>query len=127
SSKDEGRRNDEIGRAVCQMPSSFGLCTSFVIRHSDFVIFLHMTPAGLQTIEEIFRAALEQKPDEISSFLDTACKGDELLRRKVEALLASRERAGSFIENSAADMAMRIIGNGQTDLIVGLMIGPYKI
>ena len=109
------------------MPSSFGLQYSFVIRHSDFVIFPSMTPERLQTIEEIYRAALEQKPDQISSFLDTACKGDELLRRKIEALLASRERAGSFIENSAAGMAMRIIGNGQTDLLVGQTIGHYKI
>ena len=49
-----------------------------------------MTPARLQTIEEIYRAALDQEPDQISAFLDTACEGDELLRRKVEALLTSR-------------------------------------
>jgi TolB-like protein len=86
-----------------------------------------MTPARFQTIEEIFRAALDQEPDKIGAFLDTACKGDELLRRKVEALLASRERAGSFIENSAAGVALRIIGNGQTELLVGQRIGHYKI
>ena len=59
-----------------------------------------MTPARLQTIEEIFHAALDQEPDQISAFLDTACEGDEILRRKVEALLASHQRAGSFIETS---------------------------
>src|SRR5512132_207773 len=86
-----------------------------------------MTPVRLQTIEEIYLAALDQEPDQISAFLDTACEGDELLRRKVEALLASRQRVGSFIETSAAGIATRIIGNGQADLLVGQTIGHYKI
>src|SRR6266849_5089242 len=86
-----------------------------------------MTPARFQTIEEIFYAALEQEPDQISAFLDTACEGDELLRRKVEALLASRQRAASFIETSAVGLATRIIENGQADLLVGQTIGHYKI
>ena len=86
-----------------------------------------MTPARLQTIEEIFHAALDQEPDQISAFLDTACEGDELLRRKVEALLASHQRAGSFIETPAAGITTRIIENGQADLLVGRTIGHYKI
>src|SRR5436190_3309294 len=86
-----------------------------------------MNPARFQTIEEIFRAALDQEPDQISAFLDTACKGDELLRRKVEALLASHQRPGSFIETSAVGLATKIIENGQADLLMGRTIGHYKI
>jgi eukaryotic-like serine/threonine-protein kinase len=86
-----------------------------------------MNPARFQTIEKIFRAALDQEPDHISAFLDTACEGDELLRRKVEALLASRQRAASFIETSAVGLATRIIQNGQADSLVGQTIGHYKI
>src|SRR5438128_1593848 len=86
-----------------------------------------MTPARLQTIEEIYHAALDQEPDQISAFLKTACEGDQLLRCKVEALLASRQRAGSFIETSAVGLATRIIQNGQGDLLVGRTIGHYKI
>src|SRR5437667_662190 len=86
-----------------------------------------MTPARLQTIEEIYRAALDQEPDKISTFLDTACGGDEVLRRKVEALLTSRERASTFIETSAVGIASRIIENGQADLLVGQTFGHYKI
>jgi serine/threonine protein kinase len=86
-----------------------------------------MTSAQLQTIEEIFRAALDQEPNQISAFLDKACKGDDSLRRKVEALLASRERAVSFIETSAVGLAARIIQNGQADSFVGQTIGHYKI
>ena len=109
------------------MPSSFGLHYSFVIRHSDFVIFPHMTPARLQTVEEIFHAALDQEPDQVGAFLDTACEGDEVLRRKVEALLASHQRAGSFIETTVAGIATRIIENEQADLLVDQTIGHYKI
>src|SRR5437016_2417682 len=86
-----------------------------------------MTPARLRTIEEIYRTALDQEPDQIRAFLDMACEGDEVLRRKVEALLASRERAGNFIETSAVGLATRIIENGQADLLVGRTIGHYKL
>jgi eukaryotic-like serine/threonine-protein kinase len=86
-----------------------------------------MTPAQLQTIEEIFYAALDQEPDKVARFLETTCGGDELLRGEVEALLASRQRVGSFIETSAVGIASRIIENGQADLLVGQTFGHYKI
>src|SRR5436189_5078643 len=86
-----------------------------------------MTPARLRTIEEIYRTALDQEPDQIRAFLDTACEGDEVLRRKVEALLASRQRAGNFIENSAVGLAAKVIQNGHGDSLVGETIGHYKI
>jgi len=86
-----------------------------------------MTPARLEKIEEILRAALDQGPDRITAFLDSACEGDELLRRKVEELLASRERVGNFIENSAAGIAARIIGTEQADSLVGQTFGHYQI
>ncbi|PYK99626.1 MAG: hypothetical protein DME32_12390 [Verrucomicrobia bacterium] len=86
-----------------------------------------MTPAQLETIEEIFHAALDQKPDQVARFVDTACAGDELLRRKVEALLASHQQAGSFIETSAIGVATRIIESEQADLLVGQTFGHYKI
>ena len=59
----------------------------------SFVKFVSMTPARFQTIEEIYRAALDQELNKTGPFLDTACEGDEPLRRKVEALLSSREQA----------------------------------
>src|SRR6266571_4163273 len=101
------------------MPSSFGVHYSFVIRHSDFVILPSMTPARFQTIEEIFLAAVEQEPDQVSAFLDTACGSDAALRREVEALLASDRRADRFIERSSVGLAAKIIQNGQADSLVG--------
>src|SRR5467141_2495661 len=86
-----------------------------------------MTPARLQTIEEIFHAALDCQPDQLNAFLDETCAGDELLRSKVEALLASHQRAGGFIETSAVGLATKIIQNAQADLLVGQAIGHYKL
>jgi eukaryotic-like serine/threonine-protein kinase len=86
-----------------------------------------MTPARLHTIEEIFLAALDQEPDQISAFLDTACNGDDMLRRKVEALLASDQRAGPFIESSTVGLATKIIENSQARLLVGQTTAHYKI
>jgi serine/threonine-protein kinase len=84
-----------------------------------------MTPARFQTIEEIFLAAVEQESDQVSAFLDTACSGDAVLRREVEVLLASDQRAGPFIESSSVGLASRIIQ--QADSLVGQTIGHYKI
>src|SRR6266581_4403089 len=86
-----------------------------------------MTPARFQTIEEIFLAAVEQEPGQVSAFLDTACEGDAVLRREVEKLLASDLRAGRFIERSSVGLATKIIENRQADLLVGRTIGHYKI
>jgi eukaryotic-like serine/threonine-protein kinase len=86
-----------------------------------------MTSAQLQTIEGIFYAALDQEPEHVARFLETTCGGDELLRRKVEALLASRPRVGSFIETSAVNLATRVIEKGQAELVVGQTFGHYRI
>jgi serine/threonine protein kinase/tetratricopeptide (TPR) repeat protein len=86
-----------------------------------------MTPARFQTIEQIYREALDQDPDQVGAFLDRACEGDAVLRRKVEALLSSRQRANGFIEQSAVGLAARIIQNGDAESLVGKTIGHYKI
>src|SRR5256885_9853073 len=86
-----------------------------------------MTPSRFQTIEEIFLAALEQEPDQVSAFLDTACEGDSVLRREVEALLASDQRAGRFIETSSVGLPPKGIQNQQPDSLVGPTIGRSKI
>src|SRR5262245_26615333 len=86
-----------------------------------------MTPARLQRIEGIFLAAVEQQPEQVNAFLDTACEGDAVLRREVEALLASDQRAGRFIEKSTVGLATKVIQNQQAHSFVGQTIGHYKI
>src|SRR6476661_8731838 len=86
-----------------------------------------MTPARFQTIEKIFLSALEQEPDQVAHFLDTACEGDAVLRREVDALPISDQRAGGFIETSSVGLATKVIQNQQADSVVGRTIGHYKI
>ena len=86
-----------------------------------------MTPARLQTIEEIFHAALDREPDQLNAFLDETCAGDEVLRANVEALLASHRQAGNFIETPVASLAASIVKNGRADVLMGQTIGHYKI
>src|SRR6266567_4812705 len=86
-----------------------------------------MTSARFQTIEEIFLAAVEQRPDQVSAFLDTACEGDAVLRREVEVLLTSDQRAGRFIESSPVGLATKIIESRQADSLLGQTIDHYKI
>jgi len=86
-----------------------------------------MTSAQFKTIEEIFRAALDQEPPQVDAFLKAACEGDEALQRKVEALLTSRQKAANFIETSAVGLATRIIQNCQGPSFIGRTFGHYKI
>src|SRR2546422_11675661 len=84
-------------------------------------------PPRLETVEEIFHAALDCAPDQLNAFLDKSCAGDEVLRCKVEELLAAHQQAGSFIETPVATLDTSIVENGQTDLLVGQTIGHYQI
>ena len=86
-----------------------------------------MTPARLQTIKEIFHAALDCEPDQLNAFLDETCAGDEVLHANVEALLASHRQAGNFIETPVVSLAASIVENGRADLLIGQTIGHYKI
>jgi eukaryotic-like serine/threonine-protein kinase len=110
-------------------PDAFVIQASLFFRHSALGLrhFPHMTPTRLQAIEEIFHAALDQEPDQVGVFLDVACEGDEVLRREVEAFLASYRLAGAFIETPAIGVLTTVIENGQADLLVGQTIGHYKI
>jgi eukaryotic-like serine/threonine-protein kinase len=87
-----------------------------------------MTPARLQAIKEIFHAALDCEPDQLSAFLNKRCAGDETLRRKVEELLAAHRHAGSFIETPIANVANSSIADDHgSALLIGQTIGHYEI
>ena len=47
---------------------------------------------------EVFTEAIQLPNAERIAFLDRACAGDEGLRRRIEALLKSNDRAGDFLE-----------------------------
>ena len=90
-----------------------------------------MNPERWQQLDEIFHAALERGPAERASFLDEACAGDEALRKKIDALLAAHEEAGSFIEHPAFAVEAQSLAKAQTkgpeQSIVSQVIGRYRI
>lgn len=50
-----------------------------------------------QTAEQLFCAALEQRPEDRHAFLGRACEGAPELRHRVEQLLLADEQAGTFL------------------------------
>jgi len=85
-----------------------------------------MIARDLQTVEEIFHAALEREPDEVDAFLSEKCAFDQILRAEVEALLDLHRQAGGFIETPVADVAAAVFNQDETNRI-GQTIGHYKI
>jgi WD40 repeat protein/serine/threonine protein kinase len=75
----------------------------------------------------IFMAALDiENRTERAAYLDQACGGDVVLRRRVETLLLAHERADSFLAKPAAGPG------GTVDEVAvaegpGTRIGPYKL
>ena len=85
-----------------------------------------MTPR-LETVEEIFHAALVCEPGQLKAFLDERCADDKVLHRQVEKLLAAHRQAGNFIETPVAALPASIADDGETNLLIGQTIGRYKI
>src|SRR5207237_9961962 len=80
-----------------------------------------------QQVNDLFQAAAERAPEERAAFLDEACHGDEGLRREVESLLTSSERAENFIESPAFEVAPELMTNDRAAALVGKVIGHYQI
>jgi eukaryotic-like serine/threonine-protein kinase len=85
-------------------------------------------------IDNLLHAALERPPAECAEFLRQACAGDEALEREVRSLVASDERAGSFLDSPAMEMAAREIAQeGRPDTpegaapLAGQMVSHYRI
>src|SRR6516165_5194700 len=88
----------------------------------------------------IFLEPLDKEdPTERSTFLDTACAGDDELRQRVEALLKSHAEAGNFLGKLApqllaeelplpqtAEMQDETRANGQMDMDLGFLTPTDK-
>src|SRR6476619_7067110 len=82
-------------------------------------------------VKEIFSAALELKPDERVSFLNTACAADENLRSEVLGLLSAHDSSGDFIQHPAVVDVGFTINDVSDDTnhsaVTGQHIGTYEI
>jgi hypothetical protein len=57
-----------------------------------------MTPERWQNIKTIFYGALACPPSERASFIDSACAGDEAVRREVSELISANGETGEFLD-----------------------------
>ena len=86
-----------------------------------------MKPDRWQQIDQILQAALDRDSGEREAFLYEACKGDPSLRREVEALIDSSEKAGSFIESPVFAQAPDLLATVHGGTLIGRELGPYRI
>jgi serine/threonine protein kinase len=77
-----------------------------------------------QRVRELFDAALEQEPPARAAYLLKECAGDDALRQEVEALIASHENDGEFLEKPAYEAAAALF---ESESLVGQRIGPYLV
>jgi hypothetical protein len=85
-------------------------------------------------IEQIYHDALLRKESERPAFVESACAGDEALRREVESLLGYESEAARFIEEPALEVAARRLGrelgaSGRQglSLAAGMRLVSYEI
>ena len=76
---------------------------------------------------DLFQSAIERAPEERAAFLDESCHEDEDMRREVESLLTSHERAENFIEVPAFKVAPEFVPNESGGAMIGKLIGHYQI
>ncbi len=76
---------------------------------------------------EILAEALGLPPSERTAYLDRTCGEDVMLRRKVEALLQAHERAGDFLREPPAGVAITKERENATYEKAGDRIGRYKL
>ncbi len=87
-----------------------------------------MIPERWQQVREILDQAIGLDAAQRPSYLEAACAGDTDLRREVESLLLSHERAGSvFLKNPAADLKSALGSDSHKSSRVGRRIGVYQI
>jgi serine/threonine protein kinase/tetratricopeptide (TPR) repeat protein len=81
-----------------------------------------------QQVERLYHSVVAKDLSERSNFLVEACAGDEELRREVESLLAYEDRAVTFIESPALDIAARMMADEDSRTVrVGETFNQYRI
>jgi len=79
-------------------------------------------PQQWERLKNVFQNALEQPADARRAWLAEHCADDRTLLQEAEALLATHETAGSFLEEPA-----RVDPEDLETLIPGTVVGSYKI
>ena len=88
-----------------------------------------MTPDQWQRVEELYHVALELPIGERKDFLVRASSGDEVLRKRVEALLKSHDEGRGFLDRHALEVAARATSRSSSSRkgsLLGTTISHYK-
>src|SRR5262245_34890617 len=80
-----------------------------------------------EKVIDLFQSALEHAREKRDAFRDEYCQDDEEMRREVESLLTSHQRAENFIEVPAFKAAPEFVPNDSADALIGKLIGHYRI
>ncbi len=83
-----------------------------------------LPPYDRQRLKEVFAGARALPAERRPAYLAEACGGNEALRQEVESLLASDERAKSFLETPAAVQVQDAFAGKNLE---GQRIGSYQI
>jgi len=86
-----------------------------------------MSRSHFQQVETIFYSALECEGAKLTDYLAAACNSDELLRREVEELLDSYQKANNFIETPPGALAAGVVEQEAAQSWLGRALGHYKI
>jgi serine/threonine protein kinase/tetratricopeptide (TPR) repeat protein len=78
-------------------------------------------------VERIFHDALEVEPSEQARFIETACAGDTSLKQEVEAMIRSSEKAETFLEMSANEIAVGPPGLSAFETVASWTFRHYEI
>ncbi len=88
-----------------------------------------MTPDRYALVGQVFHETLAQPPERRTEFLARCCGADRALRREVESLLASHERAGNFVAGATMNVAATWLGlpAADDDHLLSGTVGTYEI
>ena len=88
-----------------------------------------MTPERWQHIKTVFYGALACPPGERDSFINSACAGDDAVRREVSELISAHGESGDeFLNAPAFELAARSLAVSKPEpLSPGQLISHYRI
>jgi eukaryotic-like serine/threonine-protein kinase len=89
-------------------------------------------PELWRRVEELYHRAWERDESRRAEFLEHACRGDEVLRREVESLLAHEKEAEHFVEAPALEIMGKLVANeqamtGSKANPVGSTVSHYRV
>src|SRR5436190_1311285 len=91
----------------------------------------HDMKSGPQSEEALFNAAAQLNGAERALFLDGACRGDNALRQRIDALLDGNDAEDSFLEpeerKANVEPSATIVFQLPDDRAPGQVVGRYKL